>query len=159
MKNIIFFFVFIISGFVNAQNDKFEKLYQSFEDQKGVTTISINKAMFNMLGNMKLDAELENLDEIFQKVNSIKMIIIDDKDKVNLAAESLKKEIKKIGLVELMSINNDGNRVKFYTEDATEDTFKNVILNINSTDNILFMILNGDISAKDLNTIVQTSSK
>jgi hypothetical protein len=157
MKNIIILLMLVVSTVVGAQNNKFEKLYQDFEDEKGVTTISINKAMFSMLGNMKLDAELENLDGILKKLNSVKMIIIDDEDSGSKTRDELKKSIKKLGLEELISINNDGNKIKFYTEDSKGDTFKNVILNINNPDSFLFMILDGTITASDLNSIVQSS--
>lgn len=157
MKNIIAVLIFVLSTVVGAQSNKFEKLYQDFEDQKGVTTISINKAMFSMLGNMKLDAELENLDGILKKVNSVKMIIIEDEGSGSKTRDELKKSIKQLGLQELISINNDGNKIKFYTEDSKGDTFKNVILNINNPDSFLFMILDGNITANDLNSIVQSS--
>ena len=57
----------------------------------------------------------------------------------------------------MISINNEGNKIKFYTEDSKDNVFKNVILNINNPDSFLFMILDGNITVDDLNSIVQSS--
>ncbi len=202
----------MVSTTIGAQKNKYEKLYQEVENIEGITTISINKAMFNMLGNLDLDSELKNFDQLLKQVNSVKIIILDKdealkkakselekaKDKLNLAQAELLKdatmdnaEVEKIAkkiasdesklkakeevinnakvmleqslnqlnLEELISINNEGNKIKFYTETSKNEMFKNLILNINNDNNLLYMILDGTISANDLNQIIINSDK
>ena len=204
--------ILMVSTTIGAQKNKYEKLYQEVENIEGITTISINKAMFNMLGNLDLDSELKNFDQLLKQVNSVKIIILDKdealkkakselekaKDKLNLAQAELLKdatmdnaEVEKIAkkiasdesklkakeevinnakvmleqslnqlnLEELISINNEGNKIKFYTETSKNEMFKNLILNINNDNNLLYMILDGTISANDLNQIIINSDK
>lgn len=154
MKKYIYIVLLIICSFANGQQNKYQKIYYDFEDTKGVTTISINKAMFNMLGNLQLDEDLKNMESLFKKMNSIKMIIATDKQN-EIVRTSIKNAFRNLNLEELMAINNEGNKVKFYAEDSNSKVFKNLILNIISDETLMYMILDGEISADDLNTLIK----
>ncbi len=158
MKKYVFIFALFIVGFVNAQTNKFVDLYNQFQDKKGITTITINKSMFSMMGNLTSnDAELKEMDGLFKKMNSIKMIIVDNEN--SDAKKQLKTAFDKMNLEELMSINKDGSKVRFLTENASAKIFKNVLMSINSDNQQMFMIMDGEITADEMNKMVKESSK
>ncbi len=159
MKKIAIIMVLFFAGIANAQVNKLVKVFNELEDSKGITTITINKAMFNMIGSFaENDEDLKDLDGIFKKMNSIKMLVVEGNTKSEPALK-LKSAFDKLKLEELMTIKNDGNRVKFLTENANADVFKTLLLNIQSEDNVLYMILDGEVSSADISKLVNKESK
>ena len=158
MKKYVFIFALFIVGFANAQTNKFVDIYNQFQDKKGVTTITINKAMFSMMGNLTTnDSDLKDLDGLFKKMNSIKMIMVDNTNKD--AKSQVKSAFDKMKLEELMSINKDGSKIRFLTENANAKIFKNVLMSINSDDQQMYMIMDGEITASEMNKMVKESNK
>ncbi|HEY4539031.1 MAG TPA: DUF4252 domain-containing protein [Faecalibacter sp.] len=155
MKKYIYLMVLIISTMSNAQQNKFHQFYNDFENQEGITTIKINKAMFSFLGNMDLDEDLKKMTPLFKKMNSIQMIIYDGQKNTKIK-EKLISDFKNLKLEELMTINNEGNRVRFYADQASSDIFNNLMLNISTSDELLYIILDGEIKAEDLNNMISS---
>lgn len=140
---------------VNAQQNKFQKFYDDFENKEGVTTIKINKAMFSFLGSMDLDDDLKKMTPLFKKMNSIQMIIYDGEKNAEVK-EKLTMDFKNLKLEELMSVNKEGNRIKFYADQASSDIFNNLLLNIASSEDLMYIILDGEIKAEDLSNMMSS---
>lgn len=154
MKNLILIIAVFLTTIVGAQQNKYQKFYSDFEDEDGITTISINKAMFKMLGSIEMDEDIKDLTPLFKKMNSIKMVIYDGK-RNNDIKKKLKEEFKNLNLEELMAINNEGNKVRFYTENSSSELFKNLMLNISTVDELIYIILDGEIKAEDLGNMIK----
>jgi len=154
MKNLIILIALILSSMVGAQQNKYQKFYSDFEDLDGITTISINKAMFKMLGAIEMDEDIKELTPLFKKMNSIKMVIYDGKRNSEIK-NKLKSEFQNLNLEELMAINNEGNKVRFYTENSSSEVFKNLMLNISSVNELIYIILDGEINADDLGKMIK----
>ena len=155
MKKYIYLTLFIITTMVNAQQNKFQKFYDDFENKEGVTTIKINKAMFSFLGSMDLDDDLKKMTPLFKKMNSIQMIIYDGEKNAEVK-EKLTMDFKNLKLEELMSVNKEGNRIKFYADHASSDIFNNLLLNIASSEDLMYIILDGEIKAEDLSNMMSS---
>jgi len=158
MKKILFTVALVATTLVNAQSNKFDQIINQVQNTKGITTISINKGMFKMLSHLKIDSEVDQYKDLIKNVNSIKMIVIESEseNKVQTKMVDLIKEMK---LEELMTINNEGNNVKFYTENSEAKVFKNLLLDISTGTESVFMILDGEIKAEDINKTIQLASK
>jgi hypothetical protein len=160
MKKIVFILMLCIGVFTQAQTNKFVEVYNQFQDKKGVTTITINKAMFALAGNfMSKDSDLKDMQGLFNKMNSLKMIMVDNSKGNTDAKNQLKSAFDKLNLEELMSINNDGNNVKFLTDNANAKVFKNVLMKITGQDQLMYMIMDGEISSDDMSKMIKKSSK
>lgn len=158
MKKIIFLFAIVTASFLNAQTSKFNQLFEQLQNTKGVTTISVNKGMFNMISNLKLEDEVENFSEIIKGINSIKLIVVESKSN-QMVQKKLKNMVKDMKLEELLAVNNEGNKIKFYTEDSGAKSFKNLLLDISSGEENVFMVLDGEIKASDINKQIKIVSK
>ncbi|MBQ0148350.1 MAG: DUF4252 domain-containing protein, partial [Flavobacteriaceae bacterium] len=104
MKKIIFLFAIVTASFLNAQTSKFNQLFEQLQNTKGVTTISVNKGMFNMISNLKLENEVENFSEIIKGINSIKLIVVESKSN-QMVQKKLKNMVKDMKLEELLAVN------------------------------------------------------
>ncbi|WP_413533596.1 DUF4252 domain-containing protein [Empedobacter brevis] len=157
MKKYVYIFALFIVGFANAQTNKFVEVYNQLQDKKGVTTITINKAMFSMMNNLTTnDSDMKELDGLFKKMNSIKMIMIDKANKE--AKNQVKSTFDKMNLEELISISKEGSKVRFLTENANAKVFKNVLMSINNDDQQIYMIMDGEITASEMNKMVKESN-
>lgn len=155
MKKIILSFAIIAAGFVNAQANKFDQLFNQLESQKGISTISVNKSMFNFLENLEIDAEAQ---VILSRVDQVKMIVLDSKSDKDIKAKfsSLVKDMK---LEELLVVTDNGDKVSFYTENAKEKSFKNLLMDVSTKGEKVFLFIEGEINADDIKKYVTIVKK
>lgn len=158
MKNIIFLFAFAFASVLNAQTAKFNELFNQLQNTKGVTTISINKGMFNMIKNIDLGEEVNDLQDIIQNVNAVKMIVLES-NSTKTIQHKLDQMIKDTKYEELMSVNSEDHNIKFFTEDSKAKSFKNLVLDISSDNERMFLVLDGEIKASDIQKQIKIASK
>lgn len=146
-----------------AQAAKLHSLFDQYQNTDGVTSIKIAKPMFRMLGSMNInDSDLNNISPILNKVDGLKILIVEGNGKKNNPANSqtvLKNEIlsavKNLNYEELMSVKSKDNNVKFLAEKTSGDIFNNLLLTIAGDDSDVLMILDGKISMNDINNLVE----
>jgi hypothetical protein len=157
MKKLILIAALVITSVVNAQANKFTQLYNQFQNVKGVTTMTIDKGLFNMMGDMNLDKEVKNWNSITKSINTIKMIVIDG-DNQN-AKNNFKNSFSKLKLEELMAVNKDGSKVKFYTDNSNSKIIKNLLLSISSKEETVYLMLDGAFKLSDIQNNIKVISK
>ncbi|KKX48977.1 MULTISPECIES: DUF4252 domain-containing protein [Sphingobacterium] len=155
MKTILLVLALLCSSLAHAQLSKLDEIFEQYKEGKGVTSIKIGKPMFSMLNKMKLsDNEVNSIKPLLSKINSIKMLILEEAD---LGVQSdVSKAIGKLKYEELITINSEGNKIKFLAEDTATDVIKNLLLSIQSEGSTIFMILDGKVSYDDVNKLVNT---
>lgn len=86
MKKIFLTLFIVAAGIgVNAQISKLEKLFDQYQDTKGVTSIKIAKPMFNLLNKLDIqDAGIDQIRPLIKDVNSIKILIFEKNKKIVL---------------------------------------------------------------------------
>src|SRR5690606_31425971 len=137
----------------NAQVSELDRIFDTYQEAKGVTSIKIGKPMFNMLNKMNLkDSEMGQIQPLLAKINSIKMLIIEDSGNTTVKDE-VKKAFSNIHYEELMAIHSEGSRIKFLAENIADSVLNNLLLDISDEDNTMFMILDGRINYDDLNKL------
>ena len=157
MKKLILIAALVITSVVNAQANKFTQLYNQFQNVKGVTTMTIDKGLFNMMGDMNLDKEVKNWNSITKSINTIKMIVIDG-DNQN-AKNNFKNSFSKLKLEELMAVNKDGSKVKFYTDNSNSKIIKNLLLSISSKEETVYLMLDGAFKLSDIQNNIKVITK
>lgn len=150
MKKIIFAIAFVATTLVNAQTNTFNQFFNELDHQKGITTIAINKSMFNLLDALELEQEEKQL---ISKVDAVKMIVLDSS-----ADKSIEKKfstlLKNMKLEELMVVKDNGDKVSFYTEDSNAKSFKNLLLDISTPEEKMFLFVEGTIQLEDIKKTV-----
>lgn len=158
MRNIILVIFFALATALNAQTSKFNDLFNQLQNTKGVTTVSINKGMFNMIKNIDLGEEVNDLEDIIKNVNAVKMIVFDS-NLDNVIQNKFDQIIKDTKYEELMSINSEDSNIKFFTEDSSAKSFRNLVLDISSDKERMFLLLDGEIKASDIQKQIKIASK
>lgn len=155
MRTILSIWLLLLAAITNAQVSKLDEIFDTYQEANGVTSIKIGKPMFNMISNLKVgDEKMEQLRPLFTKINSIKMLIVEDDAHIKIGNE-LKSAFSNINYEELMVIHSDGDRIKFLAENTTDSILNNLLLDITSDGDIVFMILDGKIDYNDLNKLIE----
>lgn len=155
MKTILSMLMLLVATIASAQVSKLDQIFETYQEAKGVTSIKIGKPMFNMINNLDLgDSEVDQIKPLLTKINSIKMLIVENGEHAKVK-EEVKKAFSNINYEELMAIHSKGNRIKFFAENVTDSVVNNLLLDISSEGNTVFMILDGRINYDDLNKLVE----
>lgn len=173
MKKIFIIFALAFSHFfmVSGQSDKFDRLFEKYQEVEGVTSIKIAKPMFSMLSSLNIDdSQLDQIKPLLSKINGLKILITENPEKANSKEgiqvqthlAQLNKDVasylKTLNYNEIMSVNNSGAKIKFLSAEAKDGILDDLLLSIDGGkgENILVM-LDGKLSMDDVNKIINSS--
>lgn len=155
MKVVFSLLMLLAATWTHAQVSKLDKIFDTYQEAKGVTSIKIGKPMFNMINKLNIgDSEMEQIKPLLTKINSIKMLIVEEDQDFHIQKE-VKNAFAKINYEELMAIHSDGSRIKFLAEHTDDKVLNNLLLDISADGSTIFMILDGLISFDDINKLVE----
>lgn len=164
MKKIsLLIILFLLSTNIFGQTEELNRLFDKYQDTEGVTSIKIAKPMFKLLNNLKIDnEELGKIQPLLGKVDGLKMLVLEKSGtskNPNINEGKIEKEIanslKNLKYEELVTVNNRDAKIKFMAQDITANVMDNLILNINSEDTSVLMMLDGRISMDDVSKLME----
>ena len=147
-----------------------QSLFDKYEDLDNVTSVVVNKSMFNLLSKIDVeidDPEAKDFMDIAQSVNSLKVFTTDDKDVGADMLVSVNKYLKSESLEELMRIKDKDANVKFYIKSGKDDDhvsellmfvtgMKNVDVDIDGRKfETVLLSLTGDIDLNKINSLTK----
>lgn len=173
MKKIFIIFALAFTHFFTlyGQSDKFDRLFEKYQEVEGVTSIKIAKPMFGMLSSLNIDdSQLDQIKPLLSKINGLKILITENPEKSNTKEgiqienhlSQLNKDVasylKNLNYSEIMSVNNSGAKIKFLSSEAKDGILDDLLLSIDggNGENILVM-LDGKLSMDDVNKIINSS--
>lgn len=119
-KLIVTFIVLLMSSPFFAQS-----AFDKFDGKEEVTSIVVNKKMFELMSKVKMDAsdkEAQQYMNLIKKLDNLKVFTTKNsavEGEMKVAAD---KYIKSAGLEELMRINDKGKNVKIMVKSGAKDT-------------------------------------
>ncbi|MGZ9676427.1 DUF4252 domain-containing protein [Flavobacterium sp. GNP001] len=102
-----------------------QSVFDKFDGQDDVTSIIVNKKMFDLMSKVKMDASDKDTQQylaLIKKLDNLKVFTTKStrvEGEMKLAAE---KYVKTAGLEELMRVNDNGRNVKIMVKSGTSDT-------------------------------------
>lgn len=173
MKKTFIIFALAFSHFftVYGQRDKFDMLFERYQEVEGVTSIKIAKPMFGMLSSLNIDdSQLDQIKPLLSKINGLKILITEGSEKDNTTegrkiqdnlsrlSKDVSMYLKNLNYNEIMAVNNSGAKIKFLASDVKDGMLDDLLLSIDSGkgENILVM-LDGKLSMDDVNKIINSS--
>lgn len=158
MKNFIITLVFAFATHVFYAQGAFDK----FDGQDDVTSVIVNKKMFDIMSKVKVDAsdkETQQYMHLIKKLDNLKVFTTKNtkiEADMKLTAD---KYIKTANLEKLMRINDSGRNVKIYVKSGATDTkIKELFMFIDGAKNedTVLLSLTGNF---DLNEIAVLTDK
>ncbi|PKF74690.1 DUF4252 domain-containing protein [Chryseobacterium sp. PMSZPI] len=173
MKKLFIIFALAFSHFFNVygQKDKFDQLFDKYQEVEGITSIKIAKPMFGMLSSLNIDdSQLDQIKPLLSKINGLKILITENSEKSNNAdgrrvqnnqsqlGKDIASYLKNLNYNEIMTVNNSGSKIKFLSADAKNGILDDLLLSIDggSGENI-FVMLDGKLSMDDVSKIINSS--
>lgn len=152
MKNIIVIVVVLVTNTLFAQS-----AFDKFDGQDDVTSIIVNKKMFQMMGSVKVDAndkETQQYLDLMKKLDNLKVFTTTS---ARVAADmklSADNYIKTAGMEELMRINEEGKNTRILVKSgASESQIKELLMFIegaaNASETVL-LSLTGNFDLREL---------
>jgi predicted TIM-barrel enzyme len=153
MKKIIITLVFVLVSNTFFAQTAFDK----FDGQADVTSIIVNRKMFDLMSKVKVDAsdkEAQQYMNLIKKLDNLKVFTTKSSrasSELKLAAE---KYANTAGLEELMSVNDSGKKVRILVKSGVTDSqIKELLMFIEGGTNANETVLMSLTGAFDLNEI------
>ncbi len=128
MKNLVVVITFLMTSSISFAQGAFDK----FEDKEEVTSVVVNKKMFEMMSKVKVDAkdkEMQQYMNLLKKLDNLKVFTTNN---IKISADmkaTVNSYLKSNPLEELMRVNNDGKTVKIYVKSgANENIVKELLM-------------------------------
>jgi hypothetical protein len=131
--------------------------FDKFDGQDDVTSIIVNKKMFELMSKVKVDAsdrETQQYMNLIKKLDNLKVFTTSSTRATNEMRSAAEKYIRTAGLEELMRVNDSGKNIKILVKSgATDSQIKELLMFIeggSKSDETVLMSLTGNF---DLNEI------
>ncbi len=147
-----------------------QSLFDKYEDLDEVTSVVVNKSMFNLLSKIDVDVddpEAKDFMDIAKSVNSLKVFTTEDKEIGADMKASVERYLKSASLEELMRIKDKDTNIKFYIKNGKDDDhvsellmfvngMKNIDVEINDRKfETVLLSLTGDIDLNKINSLTK----
>ncbi|ROI01003.1 DUF4252 domain-containing protein [Chryseobacterium sp. G0240] len=173
MKKLFIIFALAFCHFFNVygQRDRFDKLFEKYQEVEGVTSIKIAKPMFGMLSSLNIDdSQLDQIKPLLSKINGLKILITENPENKNSAdgrrvqtnlsqlSNDVSSYLKELNYNEIMTVNNSGAKVKFLSSEAKNGMLDDLLLSIDGgKGESIFVMLDGKLSMDDVSKIINSS--
>jgi hypothetical protein len=134
-----------------------QSVFDKFDGQDDVTSIVVNKKMFDLMSKVKVDAsdkETQQYMNLIKKLDNLKVFTTSSSKATSEMKSAADKYVKTAGLEELMRVNDSGKNIKILVKSGpTDSQIKELLMFIeagNSTNQTVLMSLTGNF---DLNEI------
>ncbi|MEZ8003232.1 MAG: DUF4252 domain-containing protein [Patiriisocius sp.] len=128
MKKIALLFAIITIPLATFAQGSFD----SFENEKDVTSVVVTKNMFKLLSKMDLNSNDPEVEDYLKMVDNLETIKIFTTDNPDVAARMSAKVNSYVAsndeLSELMRVKDDGKNIRFYSKQGTTDTLVSELL-------------------------------
>ncbi|MBD3723430.1 MAG: DUF4252 domain-containing protein [Flavobacteriaceae bacterium] len=159
MKNLILSIAFFISSTVAFSQSAFDK----FEDKDGVTTVIVNKKMFEMMSKVKVDTkdkEVQQYMNLLKKLDNLKVFTTNNTKVAGEMKSTVTSYLKSNPLEELMRVNDEGKKVNIYVKSgASENIVKELLMFIdtpNGKDNqTVVLSLTGNFNLDEISALTE----
>jgi len=156
MNKIILTFVFTLLPFFFFGQSIFDK----FDGREEVTAVIVNKKMFQMMGNVKMDnkdKEAQQYLNLVKKLDNLKVFSTQSNKTTAEMKVAVEKYIKTAVLEELMRVNDGGKSIKILIRSGVKDTqIKELLMFIEGSgkgSDTVLMSLTGDFELDEISVL------
>ena len=133
--------------------------FDKFDGQDDVTSIIVNKKMFDLMSKVKVDAsdkETQQYLNLIKKLDNLKVFTTKSTRVENEMRASAEKYVKSAGLEELMRVNDGGKNIKILVKSGAKDSqIRELLMFIEGAKNedTVLMSLTGDFDLSEISIL------
>lgn len=156
MKKIALLLI-VLPTFLYAQTS-----FDKFEDKEGVSSVIVNKKMFDLMSKVKVDAkdkEMQQYLTLLKKLNNLKVFTTNSLKVSTEMKSSVSSYLKSNPLEELMRANSDGKNVKIYIKSVGNSSLVKELLlfmegDLNDTPTVI-LSLTGEFDLDEISSLTE----
>ncbi|WP_294822533.1 DUF4252 domain-containing protein [uncultured Flavobacterium sp.] len=131
------------------------KAFDKFQDVEGISSITVNKEMFKMLGDVKIsdDKKTQSYLDMAENIEGLKVFTTKEQKHKEALKASVAEYVKKNPLTELMAMNQDGSRITVYAvQGKKESVIKEGLIFIEGTGDkeLVLLSFTGTLNLNDI---------
>ena len=155
MNKIILLLAFVLTSNLTSAQSVFDK----FDGQEQVTSIIVNKKMFDLMSKVKTEAtDKETLQyfKLIKKLDNLKVFVTSSNKIGTEMKKTADSYLKTSNLEELMRVTDSGRNVKIYVKSGPSDSIKELFMYIdeNGKENqTIIMSLTGNFELNEISSL------
>jgi len=156
MRKLVLVVIFSVLPTVFFGQAAFDK----FDGQDDVTSVIVNKKMFEMMGSVKMDNKDKDAQQYLNLIKKLDNLIVFTTNSTRVTSEmkaTADKYAKSAGLEELMRINEGGKNIKISVRSGSKDSqIKELLMFMEGTskgNETVLMSLTGDFDLNELSVL------
>jgi alpha-acetolactate decarboxylase len=156
MRKSIVVFVFILLPTVFFGQAAFDK----YDGQDDVTSVIVNKKMFQMMGSVKMDTKNKEEQQYLNLIKKLDNLKVFTTNSTRVTADmkvTSEKYMKSAGLEELMRVNDNGKNIKISVKSGTNDSqIKELLMFMEGSskgNQTVLMSLTGDFDLNEISVL------
>jgi len=159
MKSIIHKLVFAVAFALMPMLTFAQNAFDKFDGQDDVTSIIVNKKMFDLMSKVKMDAsdkEAQQYLNLIKKLDNLKVFTTKSVRVENEMKASANSYIKSAGLEELMRVNESGRNIKILVKSGAKDSQVRELLMFiegGKGEDTVLMSLTGNFDLNEISTL------
>lgn len=136
----------------------FAQPFAKYEDREDVTSVIVNKKMFEMMGKVKNNESQQYLN-LIKKLDNLRVFTTENAKTAADMKATANAHIKSTGLEELMRVNDKGQNIKIMVKTgSTETKVKELLMFIEGTgkgSETVLMSLTGEFDLNDISMLTE----
>ena len=154
-KSIVVFVIMLLPTFFFGQ-----AAFDKFDGQDDVTSVIVNKKMFQMMGSVKMDNKDKDTQQYLDLIKKLDNLKVFTTNSTRVTAEmkaTSEKYIKSAGLEELMRVNDNGKNIKISVRSGAKDSqIKELLMFMEGSskgNETVLMSLTGDFDLNEISVL------
>jgi alpha-acetolactate decarboxylase len=134
--------------------------FDKFDGQDDVTSVIVNKKMFQMMGSVKMDNKDKDTQQYLDLIKKLDNLKVFTTNSTRVTAEmkaTSEKYIKSAGLEELMRVNDNGKNIKISVRSGAKDSqIKELLMFMEGSskgNETVLMSLTGDFDLNEISVL------
>lgn len=155
--SLIFFLYVVSSGM--AQSSDFEGLCKKYKHEDGVVTLRFN-GVGCFFASLFVGGEITEIGTLVRSCSSCRILVYegDEGNKGKTIFQEVKSFIRFSGLEELVSVKEDNEEVKIYTEDK-KDMIRQFFITVDDGSGLVCLHMKGKFAKSTIQKLMKTMSK
>ena len=156
MRKLVLLLVFSVLPTTFFGQSAFDK----FDGQDDVTSVIVNKKMFEMMGSVKMDSKDKDTQQYLNLIKKLDNLLGITTNRTRVTSEmkaTSDKYMKSAGLEELMRINDGGKNIKIWVKSGAKDSqIKELLMfmeGISKGNETVLMLLTGDFDLNEISVL------
>ena len=154
-KSVVVLIIILLPTFFFGQ-----AAFDKFDGQDDVTSVIVNKKMFQMMGSVKMDnkdKETQQYMDLIKKLDNLKVFTTNSTRVTADMKATSEKYMKSAGLEELMRVNDNGKNIKISVKSGAKDSqIKELLMFMEGSskgNQTVLMSLTGDFDLNEISVL------